>query len=292
MRTAVYTIQEAANGNYSLRLPETGSEEMRVLAQSINHMSVCIDDREQKLMEIADSRKRFADAMAHEMKTPLTSILGFADILRIQRTVSDTQRREFADHIVQEAKHLRNLSAKLLQLASADGTQLDLSKVPAAQLFADTAASFKPILEQRGISLEIIHTDAVLYVDRELFLSLLYNLIDNAIKASDDHSTIRLVQSDHDGCITVSVIDAGIGMKPDTLRHATEAFYMEDKARSRKNGGAGLGLALCEDICRKHGAKMEISSVYHEGTTVTIHMDTAHFPPDQITVGKEMEILE
>ena len=99
-------------------------------------------------------------------------------------------------------------------------------------------------------------------------------------------------QSDHDGYITVSVIDAGIGMKPDTLRHATEAFYMEDKVRSRKSGGAGLGLALCESICRKHGAKMEIRSVYREGTTVAVHMDAAQFPPAQMTDGKEREILE
>lgn len=278
MGNAVHTIYEAANGNYNLRLHEEGSEEMRILARSINHMSASIDEREQKLMEVAESRKRFADSMAHEMKTPLTSILGFADLLRIQRSVPDAQRREFADLIVQEAKHLRGLSAKLLQLASADGTQLDISAVPVAQLFADTAASFKPILDQRNITLEVTHNDAVLYVDRDLFLSLLHNLIDNAVKASDENSVIRLLQSSNEGYMNISVIDEGIGMKPDALRHATEPFYMEDKVRSRKNGGAGLGLALCEDICRKHGARMEIESVYQKGTTVTISMNGADLP--------------
>ena len=292
MRTAIHTIQEAANGNYTLRLPEEGSEEMRVLAHNINHMTASIDEREQKLKEIADSRKRFADSMAHEMKTPLTSILGFADILRIQRTVSDTKRREFADRIVQEAKHLRGLSAKLLQLASTDSTQLDISAVPVAQLFADTAASFKPVLDQRGICLEITHQNTVLHVDRELFLSLLYNLIDNAVKASNENSTIRLVQSAYEGGVTVSVIDEGIGMKPEALRHATEAFYMEDKVRSRKNGGAGLGLALCENICRKHGARMKISSEYRKGTTVAIYMDDTKLPLSKGTNSREEEELE
>lgn len=74
----------------------------------------------------------------------------------------------------------------------------------------------------------------MLHIDRELFLSLLYNLIDNAAKASPDNSEIWLIQSELDGHTVVSVIDRGMGMKPDTVRRATEAFYMEDKARSRK----------------------------------------------------------
>ena len=118
----------------------------------------------------------------------------------------------------------------------------------------------------------------MLHIDRELFLSLLYNLIDNAAKASPDNSEIWLIQSELDGHTVVSVIDRGMGMKPDTVRRATEAFYMEDKARSRKAGGAGLGLALCDDICRRHGARLEIRSTYQKGTTIIIHMNVAPIP--------------
>ena len=285
LKVSVETIGEIANGNYSLRVPEHGSAELKTLAHSINSMSISIDEREQKLREIADSRKRFADSMAHEMKTPLTSILGFADILRIKSAVSDAQRRDYATTIVEEAKRLRGLSAKLLQLASTDSTQLDLTEIPVAQLFADIAHTMAPILARRGLHLETVHKNAVLRVDRELFLSLLYNLIDNAAKASPDGATIWLVQSVLDDHAVLSVIDQGIGMKPDTVRRATEAFYMEDKARSRKAGGAGLGLALCDDICRRHGARLEIRSTYKKGTTILIHMDVA---PSQ-TAGKEPE---
>ena len=122
-----------------------------------------------------------------------------------------------------------------------------------------------PVLGRRGIKLTALHKNAMLHIDRELFLSLLYNLIDNAAKASPDNSEIWLIQSELDGHTVVSVIDRGMGMKPDTVRRATEAFYMEDKARSRKAGGAGLGLALCDDICRRHGARLEIRSTYQEG---------------------------
>lgn len=277
LKVSVQTIGEIANGNYSLRVPEHGAQELRTLAHSINDMSSSIDEREQKLREIADSRKRFADSMAHEMKTPLTSILGFADILRIKSVVSDAQRRDFANTIVEEAKHLRGLSAKLLQLASTDSAQLDLAEIPVGQLFADISNTMTPVLARRGMHLEVLHRNAVIRVDRELFLSLLYNLVDNASKASKEGSTVWLVQSELGGRVVLSVIDQGIGMKPETVRRATEAFYMEDKARSRKAGGAGLGLALCDDICRRHGARLEIRSTYQKGTTILIHMDAA--PP-------------
>ncbi len=287
LKVSVQTIEAVAKGNYSLRVPEHGSSELKTLARSINDMSTSIDEREQKLREIADSRKRFADAMAHEMKTPLTSILGFADILRIKSTVSDAQRRDYATTIVEEAKRLRSLSAKLLQLASTDSTQLDLTDIEVAQLFADIAHTMAPILARRGIRLKTLHKNAALRVDRELFLSLLYNLIDNAAKASPAGSTVWLAQSVLDGHVVLSVIDQGIGMKPDTVRRATEAFYMEDKARSRKAGGAGLGLALCDDICRRHGARLEIRSTYRKGTTILIHMGVA--PTDAASPAKDAE---
>ena len=288
LKRAVKTIGAAAAGDYTVRMPEKGSSELKTLAHSINEMTASINEREEKLRGIAESRKRFADAMAHEMKTPLTSILGFADILRIKSVVTDEQRRDFASAIVEEAKRLRGLSAKLLTLASTDNTPLDFADIPAAQLFSDVHATMAPVLGRRGIKLTTLHKNAVLHIDRELFLSLLYNLIDNAAKASPDNSEIWLIQSELDGHTVVSVIDRGMGMKPDTVRRATEAFYMEDKARSRKAGGAGLGLALCDDICRRHGARLEIRSTYQKGTTIIIHMNVAPIPKNQ---GDELEAL-
>lgn len=218
LKRAVKTIGAAAAGDYTVRMPEKGSSELKTLAHSINEMTASINEREEKLRGLAESRKRFADAMAHEMKTPLTSILGFADILRIKSVVTDEQRRDFASAIVEEAKRLRGLSAKLLTLASTDNTPLDFADIPVAQLFSDVHATMAPVLRRR----------------------------------------------------------------------ATEVFYMEDKARSRKAGGAGLGLALCDDICRRHGARLEIRSTYQKGTTIIIHMNVAPIPKNQ---GDELEAL-
>lgn len=245
LKRAVKTIGAAAAGDYTVRMPEKGSSELKTLAHSINEMTASINEREEKL-------------------------------------------RDFASAIVEEAKRLRGLSAKLLTLASTDNTPLDFADIPAAQLFSDVHATMAPVLGRRGIKLTALHKNAMLHIDRELFLSLLYNLIDNAAKASPDNSEIWLIQSELDGHTVVSVIDRGMGMKPDTVRRATEAFYMEDKARSRKAGGAGLGLALCDDICRRHGARLEIRSTYQKGTTIIIHMNVAPIPKNQ---GDELEAL-
>ena len=148
LKRAVKTIGAAAAGDYTVRMPEKGSSELKTLAHSINEMTASINEREEKLRGIAESRKRFADAMAHEMKTPLTSILGFADILRIKSVVTDEQRRDFASAIVEEAKRLRGLSAKLLTLASTDNTPLDFADIPVAQLFSDVHATMAPARHQ------------------------------------------------------------------------------------------------------------------------------------------------
>lgn len=164
LKRAVKTIGAAAAGDYTVRMPEKGSSELKTLAHSINEMTASINEREEKLRGIAESRKRFADAMAHEMKTPLTSILGFADILRIKSVVTDEQRRDFASAIVEEAKRLRGLSAKLLTLASTDNTPLDFADIPVAQLFSDVHATMAPVLGRRGIKLTTLHKNAVLHI--------------------------------------------------------------------------------------------------------------------------------
>ena len=161
--------------------------------------------------------------------------------------------------------------------------QLDRTDLSAERLFGEIAQAMQPILARYSVTLQTAHTGAVLHVDRELFQALFYNMIENAAKASPAGSVIRLEQTVSDGHTVLSVTDEGIGMKPDTLRRATEAFYMEDKARTRKAGGAGLGLALCDTICRRHGARLEIESELHKGTTVRVRMDAA---PAEITDRK------
>lgn len=267
------SLHRISAGDYDLRIPEKGGQEFRELAKSINQMATATQANINRVEGLAESRKQFIDNFAHEMKTPLTSILGFADILRITKQVNEDVRQEYAGIIVEETKRLQSLSGKLMELITAGNTALDLEVVTADELLDDTARVMTPLLQQRQLTLSVEVADNVaLTVDRSLFASLLYNLVDNASKASAVGQEISLACRKTPDGICLSVTDHGIGISPEALKKVTEPFYMADKARTRKAGGAGLGLALCAEIVRRHNATLDIDSRLGEGTTVTVTM--------------------
>ena len=268
-------IREIARGDYSLRLPEKGGQEFRELSGNINRMACAVEENMVRIQGIADSRKRFIDNLAHEMKTPLTSILGFSDLLRVKRTVSDEERREYAGIIVEETKRLRGLSGKLLELATTDSVNLEFEKVPIEELFAEIRSSVTLMLERRQVRFSVYSCRKTVFVDKELFKSLLYNLIDNAAKASAPGQEVRLAAAMYQEHLWITVSDDGIGMSEEDVKKAAEPFYMADKSRSRKAGGAGLGLALCAEITKRHDSELMIRSELGKGTTVAVVVPSA-----------------
>ncbi len=264
------SISTIAEGVYSARIEEKGGAEFKELAHNINIMADAIEENIDELQNIADSRKRFVDNFAHEMKTPLTSIICLADILRIKKDLTNSETLEYSGIIAEEAKRLKVLSHKILELTVAGNAKLEFTQINIAELLYDIKVIIEPVLKKNDISLTVVSVEATIYADKELFTSLLLNLIDNAIKASSPKSLIEVISVLDNEELTVSVIDHGVGMSKDELKRITEPFYMVDKSRSRKSGGAGLGLALCAEIVRKHNARMKFESLKGEGTTVSI----------------------
>ena len=228
-----------------------------------------------KLSDIAENRKGFVDSMAHEMKTPLTSILCMGDLLRLKKDVSERDRRDYAGVIVEEAKRMKELSSKLLAMASTDNASLSFEPVSTAELIDELGAAMRPVCERSGIGFSCEGIDGIISADRELFKSLIANLVDNAVKASKPAKTVGIRYAPDGGVMKIIVADQGIGMKPEDIKHATEPFYMVDKARSRKAGGAGLGLSLCAVIAKKHNATIDIKSELGKGTIVIVALPLA-----------------
>lgn len=266
------SLLEIANGHYQLRIKETGSTEMKELATHINIMTQSIEESAKKLQMLADGRKQFIDHLAHEMKTPLTSIIGFSDILRVKKTITDEERREYASIILDETKRLQSLSTKLLELSTMKNVLLDLENVSVKELFHDVEVSVSPLLERKQIKLNIDYDDVSLFIDKSLLKSLLYNLVDNAIKASEEKGQIDMCCYQKDDYIEIYVKDYGIGMSQEYIDKVTEPFYMIDKSYSRKEGGTGIGLSLCLEIAKRHNAQLEIESQLDRGTCVKILM--------------------
>lgn len=264
------SIRDIAGGNYSARIKEKGGTEIVELSRNVNSMAQSIEDNVEELQGIADSRKRFVDNLAHEMKTPLTSIVCLADVMRIKKQISDKERTECADIIVEEAQRLKNLSGKLLELTVAGNAELDFKEVNIREILASIETAFTPIFDHSYLYLEIHPIDAIIKADRELFSSLLYNLIDNARKACSVGGTVEVTCKASAKALTIRIIDNGVGMSKSELKRITEPFYMADKSRSRKAGGAGLGLSLCMEIAKRHHASFRIDSEPNIGTTVTV----------------------
>lgn len=265
-------LMEITNGNYSHRIEACGSYEFRNLIERINMLSESVMTNVNKIKNISEGRKQFVDNFAHEMKTPLTSIIGFSKLLNYNMNMSDDKRKEYASIIEKEAERLRGLSSKLLELSTVEHASMDFQDISLKELFEETRKAMDPSLAQKGCTLCLKSDNSVISVDKELFKSLLYNLIDNALKASRDGSEIVLSGFTNEKKTVIAVSDKGCGMTAEEVKHVLEPFYKIDKSRTIETNSIGLGLTLCSEIARQHNAILSIDSKLCVGTTVSITM--------------------
>ncbi|MCD8037017.1 MAG: HAMP domain-containing histidine kinase [Clostridiales bacterium] len=265
------TARRFAKGNFEVRAKQKGNDEIAVLSKDFNFMADSIEQKIDELKDRAERQEEFTSSFAHELKTPLTSIIGYSDMIRTM-PLSDEETMEYANYIYRQRKRLESLSYKLLELIASGKNDIELKEVPAEGLIRDVYNTVTPSLAERNISMSVSISKAVLIGDKDLLSSLLINLIDNARKASSEGSVIELKGRSDGNYYKISVKDHGIGIPKSELSHITEAFYMVDKSRARKEGGAGLGLSLCSRIVGIHNGSWEIQSREGIDTTITVRL--------------------
>ncbi len=261
-----------AQGEYERRVPEKGKDEISELAFNMNRMAQAVEENIRALQNVAEDRKQFIDNLAHEMKTPLTSILGFSDLLLIRSNLSGEQRLEYAGIIKDEASRLRTLSGKLMEMITVGEANVEWQQEEVQQLFSEIAVSLGVIAKSHNLAFSCQSEKGKLWMDRELIKSLVYNLFDNAVKASREGGSIIIRGWFEKEVFFFTVTDEGIGIPKEEIEKITQAFYMVDKVRSRASGGAGLGLALCVEIAKLHRGNLRITSETGVGTVVTVRM--------------------
>lgn len=221
------------------------------------------------LENVAARREEFIGSFAHELKTPLTAIIGYADMLR-SKDMTPKTRFTAAGYIFSEGKRLEALSLKLMDIIVAGNQELEIKRFEVGYFIRAVAAVTVPSLSAEGILLDLRWEPGYIEVEPDLFKTLMINLVDNARKASHKNSTIELFGKVEDGGYALYVKDQGRGMPKEELTKITEPFYMIDKSRSRAQNGAGLGLALCQRIAELHNTKLEYDSEVGKGTTVRV----------------------
>jgi len=260
-----------ASGDLSCRAALSGKDEIGVLASDFNNMT---DRLEQNINDMKDTMRRqeeFMGGFAHELKTPMTSIIGYADLLR-GHTMSDDDKRDAANYIFMEGRRLEVLSLKLLDLIVLKKRDFTFLPIRISHIVEDAARLLKPVLEKRNVQLSYTCDAGTCLIEPDLFMSLLLNLIDNARKALDAGGGINIRSRTSEGICAISVTDNGRGIPEEELSKIKDAFYRVDKSRSRSQGGVGLGLRLCDEIAAIHGGEISFESELGKGTTVTIKL--------------------
>lgn len=272
-----------ADGDYGLRSHNESRDEIGELARDFNRMADRLVEEMQVKVSEAEQKEDFTAAFAHELKTPLTSIIGYADMLNSLK-LTDAECHDAYFYIYSQGKRLESLSHKLLELVSMDKNPLTFRAVPTKDLEQNLRITMRPIWKQRGIKGKVDLEKATLQGDSELLLSLLYNLMDNAVKALDkgEQSFMLMKGVCLNGLYEIKVVDNGRGIPAEEISRITEAFYMVDKSRSRKEGGAGIGMALCQKIIQLHGGMLKVESRLGEGTVIRVM-----FPRDIAAARRE-----
>ena len=175
-----------------------------------------------------------------------------------------------ASYIFHEGKRLEAMSMKLFDFIYTKHRKIEFQPISVVNFMQEVTESVTPILAQKNQTLVCTTVEARIEGDSNLLKSAFVNIIDNARKASEQGSEIRFFAKQTDDGVQIGVQDFGVGISEEHLQRIFDEFYMVDKSRSRKEGGAGLGLSLAASIVESHGEKLEIESTVGEGTTMWV----------------------
>ena len=264
-----------ANGNYEIKVPSEGKTELAQVGKSFNLMTGKVREQIEKLSSVNQAQRQLLGSLAHELKTPITSMKILADSLLMQPDVPVELYEEFMNDIVHEIDRENQIITDLLTLVKMDKTQanLNISSVKINDLLEVLLKRISPIAEKRGIKIRLETMREVIAEVDEVKLSLACNnLIENAVKYNDDNGSVDVsLNADHK-FFYIRVKDTGCGIPEDCQEQIFERFYLVDKARSRETGGTGLGLAITRNVILMHKGSIRVHSKEGEGSTFIIRI--------------------
>lgn len=265
IRLLTRATKQMAAGDYGYRARQVSKDELGQLTCDFNQMAEALEKNMNQLEAEIQAREDFVGAFAHELKTPLTSIIGYADLLR-SRKLDEEKSFMSANYIYTEGKRLEAMSIRLLDIMVARHGQAELQEIQAESLFVYLRDMFRNYEDMEFV---YDYDKTTVWAESNLIITVLINLLDNACKASEQGSRIEITGRKEEAGYRFTVRDYGIGIAEDELHKITQAFYMVDKSRSRSRNGAGLGLALCTEILSLHNSRLEIESTPGEGTVIS-----------------------
>ncbi len=258
-------VNKVKQGNYNIKLKRLGNDEIGNFGNSFNEMTIAIQDNINKIQEVSENRRQFIGDLTHEIRTPLTSIIGYSSLINNDKVTDNNTIKQYSARIYEEGKYIQQMSERLTEMLLIENGSIKKELI-------NISEEMKIIIEE----LENLYYNAIFNiqieenvykeVDKILLKSLIYNLVKNAIGAYDTTPRIDIYLSKYE----ITIIDYGRGIPEDKIEKIKEPFYTLTKDRNRKISGMGLGLTLCFKIVNIHNWKLNIKSEIEKGTKVTI----------------------
>ncbi len=263
LRLMSEAAKSVSKGDFSKRIPVQGDHEIAELAFSFNQMT-------NSLVQLESMRRNFIANVSHELKTPMTTIGGFIDGI-LDGTISKDQQNRYLQIVSDEVKRLSRLVQTLLSLAKLESGKLELNlqKNDLQEFVFSSLVSQEQRIEQKQIEIDGLDAlnDIHVYVDKDLFHQVVYNLIDNAIKFCNEGGNISFAYSAaKNNTVSFTVRNTGIGIRSEDLPYVFERFYKADKSRSANKESTGLGLYIVKTIVDIHHGTVTVRSKYGEYT--------------------------
>lgn len=257
--------------NLEQPLKDVAYEELRPLLERVDQQNKQIAKQMEELKEAEAVRREFSANVSHELKTPLMSISGYAELM-MNGMVPDEKMPEFSGRIYHEARRLSDLVADIIQLSRLDEKSSDLpfESVDLYELAEDIVIHLNAAAAKKNIKVSLKGESATIQGVRQVLYEMLYNIADNAIRYTDQDGTVRICIENAGGHIVYRVEDNGIGIPLDEQKRIFERFYRVDKSHSRATGGTGLGLSIVKHGALLHNAEIKLDSEPGKGTKMEL----------------------
>lgn len=272
-------LEEAkAQGHSDFRDKKNGREYQfdlsRIDSDGNNHGMVILAFDITEQVNAEKHRREFTANVSHELKTPLQSIIGSAELME-NGIVKEEDVPRFVGHIRKEASRLVYLIDDIIRLSQLDeGAEMSSEEVSLKVLSEEVCETLADAAKLKDVSLEVTGDDGTMCGVRRLLYEVIYNLCDNAIKYNNPGGSVKISISQKQGLVSMSVQDTGIGISPEHHDKVFERFYRVDKSHSKQSGGTGLGLSIVKHAVQYHHGKITVESELNKGTTISVLFDT------------------
>ncbi|MCD2137793.1 HAMP domain-containing sensor histidine kinase [Salinicoccus halitifaciens] len=259
--------EQLSRGHHEVELYTHRKDELGELATSISRLS-------KDLERLKNERNEFLGSISHELRTPLTYMKGYMDIINRQDTTTES-RKQYIKIIQEETTHLAGLIQNLFELAKIDYNEFAIKKekIMLGDLIRTVVANIQPAINKRGIRFTVDYPDdLVAYVDPGRIRQVLLNILDNAMKYTNEGNSIVMTGSQDKDETVITISDTGEGIPEEDVPYIFERLYRAEKSRSRSSGGSGLGLAIAKEIVELHGGDITVETTQGEGTVFIISL--------------------